>query len=162
MREARSGDAMLTWDEGMVDLMLHEEQQGALRALMAAEPTRDCVVPGERLLAHLAVLLSCDLIVLAHLDAHGLDRVEATAQAQADWVGHVNARAQETLYPRATSYYSGDEVEGKPKVFMPYVGGVRGYRRILERVVAEGYSGFELTSSQREPAHARAGGVGVS
>ncbi|GAB2932042.1 NAD(P)/FAD-dependent oxidoreductase [Rhodococcus aerolatus] len=92
--------------------------------------------------------------LLAHLDAHGLDRVEATAQAQADWVAHVNARAQETLYPRAASYYSGDEIEGKPKVFMPYVGGVRGYRRILERVAAEGYSGFALTSTQRQPAPA--------
>lgn len=71
----------------MVDLMLHEEQQGALRALMAAEPTRDCVVPGERLLAHLAVLLSCDLIVLAHLDDHGRTLAEvchpSTAHATA-------------------------------------------------------------------------------
>ena len=35
----------------------------------------------------------------------------------------------------------GDEVPGKPRVFMPYVGGVRGYRRILEKVVADGYDG---------------------
>lgn len=32
------------------------------------------------------------------------------------------------------------EVPGKPRVFMPYVGGVRGSRRILEKVVADGYT----------------------
>ena len=58
-------------DEGMVDVTLRDEQQGALHALMAAEPTPGDGVPGECLLAHLAVLLPCDLIVLAHLDDHG-------------------------------------------------------------------------------------------
>ena len=71
--------------------------------------------------------------------------VEATAQAERDWVAHVNERAQETLYLSAPSYYNGDEVPGKPRVFMPYVGGVRGYRRILEQVVADGYEGFLLS-----------------
>ena len=46
--------------------------------------------------------------------------------------------------PLARSYHNGDEVPGKPRVFMPYVGGVRGYRRILEKVVADGYDGFTL------------------
>ena len=38
----------------------------------------------------------------------------------------------------------GAEMPGKPQVFMPYSGGVRGYRRILERVVANDYEGFDL------------------
>ncbi len=42
----------------------------------------------------------------------------------------------------------GDEMPGKPRVFMPYVGGVRGYRRILDKVVADGYDGLVLS-----PAH---------
>ena len=82
--------------------------------------------------------------LLTHLCKQGLDAVEPTAAAETGWVEHVNERAQETLYPRAASYYNGDEVPGKPRVFMPYVGGVRGYRRILERVVADGYDGFTL------------------
>ncbi len=53
-------------------------------------------------------------------------------------MAHVNERAEATLYPRARSYYMGDDVPGKPRVFTPYVGGVRGYRRILDRVVARG------------------------
>ena len=82
--------------------------------------------------------------LLEHLRTHDLDVVEATPDAEQKWVAHVNERAQETLYPSAPSYYNGDEIPGKPRVFMPYVGGVRGYRRILEQVVADGYEGFEL------------------
>ena len=50
-----------------------------------------------------------------------------------------------TLYPKARSYYMGDEMAGKPRVFMPYVGGVRGYRRILEKVRDGGYDGLEFS-----------------
>ncbi len=92
--------------------------------------------------------------LLRHLEATGLDLVEATEEAERDWVAHVNERARETLYPLATSYYNGDEVAGKPRVFMPYPGGVRAYRRILERVRDEGYSGFAL-SATRDPAPAQ-------
>jgi cation diffusion facilitator CzcD-associated flavoprotein CzcO len=82
--------------------------------------------------------------LLAHLQEHGLDTVDATPEAEDDWVAHVNARAQETLYPKARSYYMGDDVPGKPRVFMPYSGGVRGYRRILERVATNGYEGLVM------------------
>jgi len=82
-------------------------------------------------------------------DARGAVTVEATEEAEARWVDHVNERAEATLYPRARSYYMGDDVPGKPRVFTPYVGGVRGYRRILERVVAEDYDGFAMTAGAR-------------
>jgi cyclohexanone monooxygenase len=82
--------------------------------------------------------------LLTHVRAEHATVVEPTEDAERGWVAHVNERAQETLYPLARSYYNGDEVPGKPRVFMPYVGGVRGYRRILEKVVADGYDGFTL------------------
>jgi cation diffusion facilitator CzcD-associated flavoprotein CzcO len=85
--------------------------------------------------------------LLEHLRAQGSDLVEATAEAEERWVAHVNERADATLYPKAKSYYMGDEIAGKPRVFMPYVGGVRGYRRILEKVVADGYEGLEFTAA---------------
>ena len=80
--------------------------------------------------------------------------VEATEDAEKRWVAHVNERAQETLYPRARSYDNGDEVPGKPRVFMPYVGGVRGYRRIPEQVVADGDGGFALRRAADDLQHA--------
>ncbi len=75
------------------------------------------------------------------------DLVEATPQAQDRWVAHANERANETLYPRARSYYMGDEMPGKPRVFMLYSGGVRGYRRILEKVADGGYEGLTMSRS---------------
>ena len=80
----------------------------------------------------------------------GCRTIEVTQAAEDEWVAHVNARANETLYPKARSYYMGDEVEGKPRVFMPYSGGVRGYRRILERVAGEGYSGFVFAAALQD------------
>ena len=86
--------------------------------------------------------------LLAHMRDDGVEVFEATDQAEQGWVEHVNERAEQTLYPKAQSYYMGDEMPGKPRVFMPYVGGVRGYRRILEKVVDDGYEGLALTPSR--------------
>ena len=80
--------------------------------------------------------------LIHHAEAGGSAAIEVTPEAERGWVEHVNQRAQETLYPRAASYYTGAEIAGKPRVFMPYSGGVRGYRRELERVAAAGYDGF--------------------
>jgi cation diffusion facilitator CzcD-associated flavoprotein CzcO len=76
-----------------------------------------------------------------------ITQIEATAEAERAWVAHVNERAQETLYVKTPSYYTGAEMPGKPKVFMPYSGGVRGYRRILEKTAARGYEGFVLNTA---------------
>lgn len=82
--------------------------------------------------------------LFAHARERGITEIEATEAAERDWVAHVNERAEETLYLKTPSYYLGAEVPGKPRVFMPYSGGVRGYRRILERTAASGYEGFAL------------------
>ena len=49
-----------------------------------------------------------------------------------------------TLYPRATSWYMGANIPGKPRIFMPYVGGVGAYRQKCDEVAANGYAGFRL------------------
>lgn len=82
--------------------------------------------------------------MFAYCDANGIVEAEATAAAEREWVEHVNERAKETLYPKTASYYLGAEMPNKPRVFMPYSGGVRGYRRILERAARDGYKGFDL------------------
>jgi cation diffusion facilitator CzcD-associated flavoprotein CzcO len=82
--------------------------------------------------------------IIVEMKARGLNEVEANAEAEREWVQHVNERSLETLYPKARSYYMGDELQGKPHVFMPYSGGVRGYRRILHEVMADHWRGFEM------------------
>ena len=66
-----------------------------------------------------------------------------------DWVAHVNEVAQATLYPQANSWYMGANIPGKPRVFMPYIGGVGVYRQICNDVAAKGYEGFVMTARER-------------
>jgi len=82
---------------------------------------------------------------LVHLRAHGLATIEATLEAEDTWVAHVNEVGHQTLYPRANSWYMGANVPGKPRIFMPYIGGVGTYRQICDDVAARGYAGFTLT-----------------
>ena len=75
----------------------------------------------------------------------GFERIEPTETAEAGWVQHVNDAASITLYPMANSWYMGANVPGKPRVFMPYIGGVDVYRKICDDVVAQGMLGFKLS-----------------
>jgi cation diffusion facilitator CzcD-associated flavoprotein CzcO/acetyl esterase/lipase len=79
---------------------------------------------------------------VAHMRRAGFDVIEATPTAEAAWVQHVNDCADITLAPRANSWYMGANVPGKPRVFLPYVGGVDRYRRACDDVVAQDYLGF--------------------
>ncbi|HXJ34830.1 MAG TPA: alpha/beta hydrolase fold domain-containing protein [Candidatus Eisenbacteria bacterium] len=79
---------------------------------------------------------------LAHMRAERLDAVEPTPVAEAGWVQHVNDCGDITLFPRADSWYMGANVPGKPRVFLPYVGGVDRYRKACDEVVGRGYLGF--------------------
>ena len=81
------------------------------------------------------------------MQSDGLVEVEVQPEAEKVWGQHVNDRVKETLYLTTDSYYNGAEVKGKPRVFMPYSGGVRGYRRILQSCAQEGYSGFSFYTS---------------
>jgi cyclohexanone monooxygenase len=80
-----------------------------------------------------------------HLHRHQLDRIEPTADAEAHWVEHVNQVADSTLYPLANSWYMGANIPGKPRVFMPYVGGFDRYKKHCDAVTAKGYEGFTLS-----------------
>ena len=98
---------------------------------------------------------------LAYLQARGLDRIEASAEAEETWVRHVNELADATLYPRApTSWYVGANIPGKPRVFMPYVGGCGRYRRESGEVAERGYEGFVLGTARRRAARAHSGSAG--
>jgi cyclohexanone monooxygenase len=81
---------------------------------------------------------------LAHLLERRLSRIEPAAEAQDAWVNHVNEFAAATLLPKANSFYLGANIPGKPRVFMPYVGGVGLYGQHVAAVAADGYTGFSL------------------
>jgi len=81
---------------------------------------------------------------LANLREQGVEAMEADLGAEDRWVEHVNERAYQTLYPKAASWYMGANVPGKPRVFMPYIGGCWTYRQKCDQVAADGYAGFRL------------------
>jgi len=82
---------------------------------------------------------------ITYLRAHGLTRVEATAEAEDAWVDHVHDVASVTLFPKANSWYLGANIPGKKRVFMPYVGGFAPYRDRCDQVAANDYEGFALS-----------------
>jgi cyclohexanone monooxygenase len=81
---------------------------------------------------------------IGNLRARGANVIEATREAEDKWVAHVNEVADTTLFPKANSWYIGANIPGKPRVFMPYVGGVGTYRQICDEVAKKGYEGFRI------------------
>lgn len=82
---------------------------------------------------------------ITFLAARGFAAIEATVEAEDAWVDHVSEVANATLFPSANSWYMGANVPGKPRVFMPYVGGVGVYREKCDDVAAKDYEGFSLS-----------------
>jgi cyclohexanone monooxygenase len=82
---------------------------------------------------------------LGHLRERGLARIEATVAAEDDWVAHVNELAGASLRPTTDSWYIGANIAGKPRVFMPYIGGFPTYVEKCDEVAAKGYEGFALS-----------------
>jgi cyclohexanone monooxygenase len=82
---------------------------------------------------------------IAYVRERGLASIDATVEAEDDWVDHVNEVADLTLFPHANSWYMGANVPGKPRVFMPYIGGFPHYTEVCNDVAANDYRGFTLT-----------------
>jgi cyclohexanone monooxygenase len=82
---------------------------------------------------------------IGYMRTNAIDVVEASQQAEDRWTAQVDELAKTTLYAEVDSWYAGANIPGKPKRFMPYVGGVNSYRRICDRVAAQDYEGFVMT-----------------
>jgi cyclohexanone monooxygenase len=87
---------------------------------------------------------------ISYLDRHGVATIEAQPQAQAAWVEHVNEVGAASIYTKGDSWYVGANIEGKPHVFMPYIGFPRYVARCAD-VAEKGYEGFDL-ARQKIPA----------
>ena len=81
---------------------------------------------------------------LAWMRKRGIETIEANADAQERWVAHVGNLASQTLRYTCGSWYLGANVPGKPRVFMPYIGGFPRYVQQCRDVAANGYAGFTL------------------
>ena len=84
---------------------------------------------------------------VSRLRERGVDTIEATPDAQDAWVAHAAELAAGTLFDQADSWYIGANIPGKPRVFMPYLGGVDVYQTKCRDVAENGYRGFTLGAS---------------
>ena len=82
---------------------------------------------------------------IVHIRERDLARIEPMLQAEDEWVDSVNEAAAGSLMVRANSWYMGANVPGKPRIFMPYIGGAGAYRQTCDQVVADGYAGFAMS-----------------
>jgi cation diffusion facilitator CzcD-associated flavoprotein CzcO len=87
---------------------------------------------------------------IEYLRERDVDVVDVDPQAEVDWVQHVNDIADQTMYMLADSWYLGANIPGKPRVFMPYAGGVGPYRERCEEIAGSDYVGF-IQSEANEP-----------
>ena len=84
---------------------------------------------------------------LNYLRANEITEIEATQSAEDAWVIHNDEVADDHIRNSCSSWYVGANIDGKPRVFMPYVGGFPRYVDKCNEIAADGYSGFTLSSS---------------
>jgi cyclohexanone monooxygenase len=82
---------------------------------------------------------------IGYMRDQGLGRIEAQIDAEEAWVAHVGEVADLSLRSTCSSWYVGANIPGKPRVYMPYIGGVPVYARKCDQVAADGYEGFALS-----------------
>lgn len=81
---------------------------------------------------------------IRHLDERRLRTIEAEPDAETEWMNECARLAEQTLFPRADSWYMGANIPGKPRVFMLYSAGFGNYRKVCQEVVDAGYKGFTM------------------
>jgi cyclohexanone monooxygenase len=84
---------------------------------------------------------------ILHLRERGIATIEPTPAEEDAWVEHVREVGEASLFPRAKSWYMGSNIPGKPRVLLPYVGGVGRYRELCDAVADRGYPGFVLDAA---------------
>lgn len=105
-------------------------------------PSTPTTLANEICALELHVEWSADCMVW--LRRHGRQWIDATPDAEKNWLAHVAEVADMTLLPTADSWYMGANVPGKPRVLMAYAAGVGAHKQKCDEVAANGYEGFVM------------------
>lgn len=81
---------------------------------------------------------------LQHMREKGLKKMVATSASEEAWADDVWAIANMSLLPSTKSWYMGDNIPGKRREPLVYLGGVPTYYKTINACAASGYEGFEL------------------
>jgi cation diffusion facilitator CzcD-associated flavoprotein CzcO len=81
---------------------------------------------------------------LLHLRESGNTMIEADKSAEDSWMAHNQVVGQASIRSACDSWYLGANIPGKPRVFMPYLGGFPAYAEKCAAVARDGYEGLEI------------------
>ena len=81
-----------------------------------------------------------------YLSRHQLASIEANPREERAWTKYVDWVSRQTVYTKVKSWYTGENVDGKPAGFMPYAGGGLTYFEFVRQAVDSGYRGFTLSA----------------
>ena len=81
---------------------------------------------------------------MAHLRDIGAATVEPLVEYEDDWIVHVNEVSKVSLRSTCSSWYVGANIPGRPRVFMPYIGGFPVYVQKCNEVMSNGFEGFVI------------------
>jgi acetone monooxygenase (methyl acetate-forming) len=82
---------------------------------------------------------------IAYLRKQDLKAIEPSLEKEDWWVKHHDDTANATLLMATHSWYTGDNVEGKPRRLLSYIGGVGAYRQFCDEARDSHYEGFALS-----------------
>ena len=90
---------------------------------------------------------------MSHMRDIGASVIEAEPEYEKDWVAHVNEVAAISLRSTCSSWYVGANIPGRPRVFMPYIGGFPIYVNKCNEVMTGGFEGFttDAVASNAQP-----------
>jgi cation diffusion facilitator CzcD-associated flavoprotein CzcO len=86
---------------------------------------------------------------MGHMRDVGAATIEPTLTYEDDWVKHVNEVAQVSLRSTCSSWYVGANIPGRPRVFMPYIGGFPIYVNKCNEVMTNNLEGFVLKGAAK-------------
>ena len=79
-----------------------------------------------------------------YLDKNNINSIEPSKKAENAWAIHNQDVAKDHVRASCNSWYIGANIEGKTKIFMPYVGGFPEYVKKCNEVSKNHYEGFIL------------------
>ena len=81
---------------------------------------------------------------MAHMRDVGATTIEPLQADEDEWVEHVNEVSKISLRSTCSSWYVGTNIAGRPRVFMPYIGGFPIYVQKCNEVMTNGFEGFVM------------------
>ena len=93
---------------------------------------------------------------IGHMIDVDASTIEANLQHENEWVEHVTEVSKVSLRSTCSSWYVGANIPGRPRVFMPYIGGFPIYVNKCNEVMEKGFEGFTLDSDNQNHAIPRA------